>query len=686
MPKDIIDTYKPPKASDQKRKRGRPPGASRVEHDASTSEAPIANDEPDAEEQARPRKRGRRTGANNASTVPGAAAQDGPAQPARRGRPPKTSQQDAARNTETLPERQGKGTGRNQEEATNKSTRITKGKKEKQQSRDARAEEEEQSSGLRRSGRERRPLNSDEVVGSNRQSSPKRRLPENGSNDAAPVAAGATQDKVEVGKSKRKRNGKAVQGNESRAEDGSSSPNPRRGARERRTRNPTQVSKGRPDDGNEAQSTSPAEDAKPRQKRAGASPKDGVTSKAQKRGHGAKTGNTQPKRGRPRVGIADGEEGRALQPQQGNRSKAPGKASKGANTSVATGSEEKGSQSQLKRRGRPKASADQSQASGQDQPSKARLPVRGRPAKSREDQDETRPEPKRQQTQPQPKQLEPVPEESESPEPEEEFELPFRHLKEATRNVSRHTISEKWNALDGPSINAVGAFLADAQRPVLLRLQDTGRRREHASSALSTVSRRLRSKLVKGFPFPAPTAGAPNRAGQGSYEDEFDFERIVDAIQTLESTLNPLQHSVGLLEREIKREEDALAKDYDNLHKLEANARSEAKGWREKARREHVLAPGIKKKGEDGDDEVPRDNLELVPRTEDDASGGLFKGLQDEELVAISKQLGSHMESMKGNLQQIGGVVPAITRTKAALQQVLLKRLDDEQYERVLVG
>lgn len=584
-------------------------------------------------------------------------------------------------NTESLSERPGEGTGQKQKETENKSTKITKGKKTTQQSHEAQAEEETQSSGPRRRGRERRPMNSDEVVGSNRQAPQKHRLSESESNSDPPVATGATQDKTEVVKSKRKRNGKAVQGNDSRAENSSSSPNPRRGARERRARDRTQVSSGdRPGDGNEVQSKPLAEDAKTKQKRADASSKEDSTSKAQKRGHSAATGKTQPKRGRPRVGIEDGGEERALQPQQGNRSKAPGNASKGAKDSVETGSEAKGSQP--KRRGRPKA--DQSQVLGQDQPSEALLPVRSRPAKTGEDQDEARPKPKRQQ--PQPKQLEPVPEESESPEPEEESELPFRHLREATRNISRHTISEKWNALDGPSINAVGAFLADAQRPVLLRLPDTGRRREHASSALSTVSRRLRSKLVKGFPFPAPTAGVPNRAGQGSYEDDFDFERIVDAIQNFESTLNPLQHSVGLLEREIKKEEDALAKDYDSLHRLEANARSEAKGWREKARREHVLAPGVKKKGEDGDEEGARDSLELVPRAEEDAPGGLFKGLQDEELVAISKQLGSHMESMRGNLQQIGGVVPAITRTKAALQQVLLKRLDDEQYERVLVG
>lgn len=52
----------------------------------------------------------------------------------------------------------------------------------------------------------------------------------------------------------------------------------------------------------------------------------------------------------------------------------------------------------------------------------------------------------------------------------------------------------------------------------------------------------------------------------------------------------------------------------------------------------------------------------------------------------LSRQIGSHMESLKGNLQQIGGVIPAITKSKAALQQVLLKHLDQEQYDGVLLG
>lgn len=672
-----LTPIQPPKASNQKRKRGRPPGASKVAHDASSNEAPVANDEPDAEEQARPRKRGRKAKTDqNSNTSAGPAAQDDPAQPPRRGRPSKTSQQEAAaRDTEALPGRQGKEAERRAKDEVNKNIGKPQGKRKAAQEHDAQADEAT-SSEPRRGGRERRSWNPDEIFGSNRPISPKQGVPNRGPNRVPRATTDATKNNAEVAK------GRAGQSNKSQAEDESPSSNPRRSARERGVRDPDATfGGGRQGDRQEvANPTQVTEKAKP-QEGTNALPKGGAVSKTLK-----------PRRGRPPLSNGDSGEGRALQPQQGNRTKAPGKASKKAQPSIVAGSGGEGSQP--KRRGRPMASDSASQASEQDQFSEARARVRGRPAKPRQDQDGAPAQPKSKPKKSQPRQLEAVPEETESSgaEEEEESELPFRHLRESPRNIPRSTISKKWNPLDGPSINAVGAFLADAQRPVLLRLQDTGRRREHASSALSTVSRRLRSKLVKGFPFPAPTAGAPTRAGSGSYEDEFNFERTVDAIQALEGTLNPLQHSVGLLEREIKREEDALARDYDYLHKLEVNARSEAKGWREQARREHVLAPGIKKRGDESgnDDGWIRDSLELVPRAQDDdgdnAPGGLFGDLQDSELATLSKQVASHMESMKGNLQQIGGVVPAITKSKAALQQVLLKHLGDEQYERILIG
>lgn len=377
-----------------------------------------------------------------------------------------------------------------------------------------------------------------------------------------------------------------------------------------------------------------------------------------------------------------------LQPQQGNRAKAPRKSSKADKSTDESGPIEE--PSQPKRRGRPRQSdaASTEHEAAQPRP-RGRPPRRSREAADNQDQEQEQTSTKTRRKKQQPTQLEPVVEEEEDEDAsseEDEQELPFRYLKESTKNIPRSVISEKWNALDGPSISAVGAFLADAQRPVLLRLQNTSRRREHASAALSVVSRRLHTKLVKGFPFPAPTAGPARRAASGSHEDEFDFERAMNAVQSLENTLNPLLHSVSLLEREIKKEEDALARDYDNLHNLEVNARSEVKGWREKARREHVLASGIRRKGDNGDYGDEGDRLELVAGPEDAAPGGLFRDLDDEELATLSQQIGSHMESMQGNLEQIGGVVPAISKSKAALQQVMLKHLDEEQYDKVLLG
>lgn len=358
---------------------------------------------------------------------------------------------------------------------------------------------------------------------------------------------------------------------------------------------------------------------------------------------------------------------------------------------------------QPKRRGRPRAGDAAQEYSSELRRSPGNQARRdAQPAAVRGDQDRVAVKRKKKGTVP--RVTEPEVEDASS-ESEDEQQLPFRHLQEITRDIPRSTF-EKWNTLDAASINAVNAFLADAQRPVLLRLQDTNRRREHASAALGQISRRVRTKLTKGLPFPPPTGGLSTRANAGSYEDEFDFERTVDAVEAMEHTLNPLLHSIGLLEKEIGREESALAKEYEALHQLETNARAKAKEWRSKGKRAHILAPGIPTTGERGGRNAI-ERLELVSGSDDDIVGGLFKvsrtvptapsscsqakantnqDLEDEELVSLSKQVRSHMESMRGNLQQIGGVVPAINKSRAALQQVLLKHLDDGQLERILLG
>lgn len=652
-------TKQPPKVSNQKRKRGRPPGASKSKADASNHEAPDHDAEPDPEERARPRKRGRKNDVEDIDTESGPSRnRNGPAQPSRVGRPPKNNQQTA--------------TGDDQPED---STASLRGRRKGAPQIEPRGEEPQPgTSKPRRSGRVP-PGNSSDAHSTDHTVSPQQVLTKRGPKRGGGTSSDAFKDKKKALAGK----GKAAASQNSPKEDETSAP--RRSGRDRRAREiDSGLSASRLDNDQEVQPTAATESGRSRTRANGAS-RTAAPSSSQPDDPAARGG--KKRRGRASLNNEDSQSVSALQPQQGNRAKAPRDSSKAASGSVEE-------TSRPKRRGRPRQSDTSSHEPEPAQPPRSRGKPRRRSPEPADEQEQEQTSTRTRRKGRQPAQLEPVAEEDEDEEDasseEDEQEFPFRYLKERTKNIPRSIISEKWNALDGPSINAVGAFLADAQRPVLLRLQNTSRRREHASAALSLVSRRLHSKLAKGFPFPAPTAGPAKRAASGSHEDEFDFERAMNAVQGLENTLNPLLHSIGLLEREVKKEEDALARDYDNLHKLEANARSEVKGWREKAKREHVLAAGIRKKDENGDYDNESDRLELVPRPEDAASGGLFKGLDDEELVSLSQQIGSHMESMQSNLQQIAGVVPAIKKSKAALQQVMLKHLDEEQYEKVLLG
>ncbi|KAK3397431.1 CENP-Q, a CENPA-CAD centromere complex subunit-domain-containing protein [Sordaria brevicollis] len=305
------------------------------------------------------------------------------------------------------------------------------------------------------------------------------------------------------------------------------------------------------------------------------------------------------------------------------------------------------------------------------------------------------------------------PDENEQPpvrEPKEKLPpIPkYRHLTSRTRQIPRSTIASKWSPLDGPSIAAVDSIIADASRPILFRLRETRSdtsRHAHAQDILTTFASRLHKKLEKGMPFPPPSLPSTSRQpkldvdgepASASHEAEFDFEKTVNAIQALERTLDPLLHSVALLKREKEKEEQELERAYRRLRTLETNARTQSRSWRERGKRDHVLAPGIRPTGPGagaagGREWEEEGEVELVkrstPEEENSGSGSVFKEIEDdEELVKVAQQLGSHMESMRGNLEQIEGVVPAMEKTKGALQGVLQKYLDEKQYEQVVFG
>lgn len=196
----------------------------------------------------------------------------------------------------------------------------------------------------------------------------------------------------------------------------------------------------------------------------------------------------------------------------------------------------------------------------------------------------------------------------------------YRQVLPRIRQIPQSVIESKWVPLDDASISTVDALVANMYRPVLLRLHDRDQRYNQAHKILQVVASRVSSRLRKGMPFPPPSkAGA---AVGGGHVEEFDFERTLDAIRSLETGLSPLSHSIALLRSERDKEEAALEREFDALRRLEANARSEAHSWREREKRLHVLTTEgtILDPEEDG----PSGKLALV-KAMDRPNGSVFK-------------------------------------------------------------
>ncbi|KAJ9138635.1 hypothetical protein NKR23_g8385 [Pleurostoma richardsiae] len=641
----------PPGTPNQKRKRGRPPGASKREEDASqpqpkrrprveeVAELPANGTDQEIEHE-RPRKRRRRSPTPDIAAEPEEA--DGAAPQRRKGRPRRadqaeSSQVEAKGAEQEQPKRRGRGRpslseakeptaaredgvedteghasrpGRPSRQAIldANSTRRKAGRPRKTITSQSPNEPDAGETELRRSHRERRSWNPEEIF------SVKTATPPAVSRDTTTA---------------RRKNGGAfkVPGQD---EEETPDSGPRRSHRERRSWNPEEIFSVK-------MSTPQAATSLEKTRRGRSSLGKGATegpAQAKKRGRPSKSNDPQPAttdeaaeprhRGRPRVSdITAPIEDQHPEPQ-GNR-----------------------------RRGRRSSAGDNAVQVAEG-------------TKTR----------KRRQSQP----------ESDEEDVEESLAhtvLPGR-LIGTTHRISLSTVTSKWNPLDGPSIDVIVDILADAQRTVLLQFRDSEPRREQAANALGAVARRLRAKLSKGQPFPPPTSVvSARRSAAASHENDFHFERTVDASQALENALDPLLHSIALLEREKAKEEAALEQDYAALRTLDTNARAEARSWREQSRKSHVLAPEMKAKDEPGSSDHGR--LELVKSNHDGISNA-FKDLEDEELVSLSRQIHSHMESMKSNLQQIDGVVPAIVKSKAALQGVLFQHLDAQQYAGILLG
>lgn len=178
--------------------------------------------------------------------------------------------------------------------------------------------------------------------------------------------------------------------------------------------------------------------------------------------------------------------------------------------------------------------------------------------------------------------------------------LPFQHLEPVERSVSHHTIDSTWEPLPAIAHDRAMQLLGDIEKSVVQRLRDE-RKRTQASTAIQMVTRRLGRKIARGLPF--PPGSRPQR------EEDFDFERILDATRKQESLLTPALHSRELLRAEIRKEEAMLAREQEALERLERNASAERARRKAEAKKLH---PSLAKRGGEVVKWGDRDKLNLA--------------------------------------------------------------------------
>ncbi|KAI1740639.1 CENP-Q, a CENPA-CAD centromere complex subunit-domain-containing protein [Xylaria scruposa] len=244
---------------------------------------------------------------------------------------------------------------------------------------------------------------------------------------------------------------------------------------------------------------------------------------------------------------------------------------------------------------------------------------------------------------------------------------PYRHITERTRRVPQQIIESKWSSLDPSSIANIADLLHSVSLPTLLHV--VPKQYAHAEDVLQKVMRGLCKRSAR-LPFP-PASTLPRR------EDELDFERTQSAVEVLLSQLDPLQHSVELLKREKERAEKELERQYKVLDRLSTNARAEARERRDRLKKVHILVPT-------STHDPATNDIDLLPANK--ASSQVFASVQDEEMLSLAGQINNHMKSMRGNLQQIDGVLPAIEKSHALLRTTLQPQFDQKQLESIMLG
>jgi hypothetical protein len=130
----------------------------------------------------------------------------------------------------------------------------------------------------------------------------------------------------------------------------------------------------------------------------------------------------------------------------------------------------------------------------------------------------------------------------------------------------------------------------------------------------------------------------------------------------------------------MSKEADLLESERAMLMELENNAKTEASKRKQAGKKLHSLLQS--------EDPVFKEEIKdhAGLKLEHSTLPLNLKNHKDENLIGIFDELNNHLESIQGNISQVGVIIQAMTRSRAAIQDVLFENLETKQYEHVILG
>lgn len=252
----------------------------------------------------------------------------------------------------------------------------------------------------------------------------------------------------------------------------------------------------------------------------------------------------------------------------------------------------------------------------------------------------------------------------------------YVQLASRTRRIARDVI-ETWPIVSPQIMDQILLTLGDAKKDIV----NTQRDEQKAIAADETLSSiiRLLARQLSGSRIP-PQAK----------DIHFNIDKLTERYGELFRDLTTERHSQQLLTEQVKVAQHLLQRDQEGFEQLKKNAGDWKTRWKQQEKQGRVrsrnkfrydanvlqLHPLLTDVDGEGYDDGPED-VALRPRNAMDVS---MVDAPESELARHVEQLRRSLEDMQGNHEQVAGIDVGIREAQVALDGVLFKHANAEQY------